>query len=94
MSLSLNYHFDTKPTHLHTTFLLSVRLERTFFMRFCILLKNCGSRALFMGLASTFFSRNNFKTGFHSTIHTFKNYFVTVFSAFSNKRYPNISSLA
>ena len=36
-----------------------------------------------------FFSKKNFKTGFHDTIHTFKNYFVTVFSIFSNKRYPN-----
>ena len=36
------------------------------------------------------FSKNNFKTGSYDTIHTFKNYFVTVFSVFSNKRYPNI----
>jgi len=42
-----------------------------------------GSRALFTGLASTFFQKNNFKTGSHGTIHTFKNYFVKVFSVFS-----------
>ena len=30
-----------------------------------------------------------FKTGFYGTIHTFKNYFTTLFSVFSNKRYPN-----
>ena len=41
-----------------------------------------GSRALFMGLTCTFFSQNNFKIRFYGTIHTFKNYFVTMFSAF------------
>ena len=41
-----------------------------------------GSRALFMGLTSTLFKKN-FKTGSHSTIYTFKNYFATVFSVFS-----------
>ena len=42
-----------------------------------------GSRALFMGSASTFFffQKKNFKTGSHDTIHIFINYFVTVFSA-------------
>ena len=47
------------------------------------------SRALFMGLTSTDFSKFFFKTGSHDTIHTFKNYITTVFSVFSNKRYPN-----
>ena len=32
---------------------------------------------------TTFFIKNNFKTRFHSIIHTFKNYFTTVFSIFS-----------
>ena len=32
---------------------------------------------------------SNFKIGSHDTIHTFKNYFTTVFSVFSNKQYPN-----
>ena len=40
--------------------------------------------------ASTDFSKFFFKTRSHDTIHTFKNYFVTVFSVFSRKRYPNI----
>ena len=48
-----------------------------------------GSHALFMGPASTDFSKFFFKIGSYSTIHTFINYFVTVFSVFSNKRYPN-----
>jgi len=38
-----------------------------------------GSRALFTRPASIFFSKNNFKTGFHNTIHTFKNHFATRF---------------
>ena len=33
--------------------------------------------------------KKNFKFGSYDTIHIFKNYFVTVFSIFSNKRYPN-----
>ena len=45
----------------------------------------CGSHALLKGLASTDFSKFNFKTESHDTIHTFKNYFATVFSVFSNK---------
>ena len=48
-----------------------------------------GSCALFTGLASMDFRKFFFKTGSHSTIHTFKNYFVTMFLFFSNKRYPN-----
>ena len=48
-----------------------------------------GSHALFTGPASTDFSKFFFKTGSYSTIHTFKNYFATIFSVFSNKRYPN-----
>ena len=49
----------------------------------------CGSCALFMRSVSTDFSKSNFKIGSHNTIHTFKNYFVTVFLVFSNKWYPN-----
>ena len=43
----------------------------------------CGSHTLFTKFASTFFNKNNFKIGFHSTIHTFKNYFIIVFSIFN-----------
>ena len=49
----------------------------------------CRSRALFMGPASKDFSKFFFKNGSHNTIHTFKDYFATVFSVFSNKQYPN-----
>ena len=49
----------------------------------------CGSRALFTRLTSMDFSKNNFKTGSHGIIRTFKNYFTTMFSIFNNKRCPN-----
>ena len=45
--------------------------------------------ALFMGPTSTLFSKIFIKIGFHNTIYTFKNYFIKVFSIFSNKRYLN-----
>ena len=61
----------------------SVRLECTFSVCSSVLLKNGGSGTLFTGPASTFSSKNNFKTGSHGTIHTFKNYFATVFLVFS-----------
>lgn len=52
----------------------------------------CGSRALFTGPASTDFSKFFFKIGSHGTIHTFKNYFSTVFSIF-NFQFSAISSI-
>ena len=42
----------------------------------------CGSHALFTRPTSTDFSKFFFKIGSHGTIHTFKNYFATVFSVF------------
>ena len=47
------------------------------------------SRALFTRPANMEFSKNNYKTRSHGTVHIFKNYFVTVFSVFINKQYPN-----
>ena len=47
---------------------------------------------MFTGPTSTQLNKFYFKIRSHGTIHTFKNYFVTVFSVFSNKRYPNKSS--
>ena len=41
------------------------------------------SHALFTGPTSTKSGKINFKTRSHSTIHTFKNYFATVFSVIS-----------
>ena len=41
-------------------------------MRCAFALLFYGSRALFMRLASTFFSKNNFKTESHGTIHILK----------------------
>ena len=55
----------------------------------CVCVFFCESCALFTEFASMDFSKFFFKIGFHGIIHTFKNYFTTVFSVFSNKRYPN-----
>ena len=71
---------------------LSMRLECTFSVRSNILLKNGGFVYCSQDLQVLFFSKNNFKIGFHGIIHTFKNYFATVFSILSfqqNKLYPN-----
>ena len=48
-----------------------------------------GSCTLFTRPANMDFNKSNFKTKSHGTIHTFKNYFATVFLVFSNKWYPN-----
>ena len=48
--------------------------------------------SLFTHCSSTVHAFKNIKNGSHGTIHTFKNYFVTVFSIFSfskNKLYLN-----
>ena len=42
-----------------------------------------GSRALFTGPTNLFFQLFLHKNRSHGTIHTFKNYFATVFSVFS-----------
>ena len=55
----------------------------------CLWVFFCGSHALFTGSTNTDFSKFFFKIGSNGTIHIFKNYFVTVFSIFSNKQYPN-----
>ena len=53
-----------------------------------------GSRALFTGPINIFFNKIFIKNGSHSTIHTFKKYFATVFSIFSKingiQTHPNI----
>ena len=49
-----------------------------------------GSRALFTRPTSTLFRKKNIKNESHGTIHTFKNYFVTVFSIFSFNKISNI----
>ena len=40
----------------------------------------CGFYALFMGPASTYFNKKKIKTRSYGIIHTFKNYFATMFS--------------
>ena len=58
-------------------------------MRFPMIAFFSGFRTLFIVPTSTFFNKNNFKTGSSGTFNTFKNYFTTVFLVFSNERYPN-----
>ena len=44
---------------------------------------SCTIHTLFMGPTTTLFRKKNIKNGSHGTIHTFKNYFATVFSIFN-----------
>ena len=63
-----------------------VQEEENIFFAFSVGLVYCSQDP------QVFYSKKNFKIGSHSTIHTFKNYFTTVFSVFSfqpNKRYSN-----
>ena len=70
-------HFQYSKTHLvHVWIALKRKADAP--LRFL-----CGSHALFTGPANTFFSKNNFKTKSHGIIHTFKNYFATMFSLFN-----------
>ena len=69
--------------------LLSVYLDCTKTEDLHICLFVCRSFVLFTRPISTNFSKFFFKIGSHGTIHTFKNYFATVFSVFRNKRYLN-----
>ena len=58
----------------------SERLDTNVFAFVFVLTFFCGFHALFIGLTRTNFSKFFFKIGSHSSIHTFKNYFATVFS--------------
>ena len=88
--------------------IISVGLNRTYMVfAFCSLFFNffsslyfwlfstsVGPIHYFRDLQTSFFSNFFIKNGSHGTIHTFKNYFVTVFLVFSfqfqqNKFYPN-----
>ena len=55
-------------------------------------------RALFMDPQISLFSNFFIKNGFHGTIHTFKNYFATVFFSFQfsavSKRTPNMKNIS
>ena len=63
--------------------LFSVSLDSTDIQTQLCLAFFEGPTALFMGPASTEKRKSNFKIGSHSTIHTFKNYFATMFSVFN-----------
>ena len=90
-----------EPTTLKIGYLFGYRLSRVcvcvfffFFLKHVLWLWcfSNRSRALFIEPTNLFFSKTFIQNGSHGTIHTFKNYFVTVFSDFSfqqNNRYLN-----
>ena len=56
----------------------------------CVCVFLVGSCVLFTRYANMEKHKSNFKTAFHNTIYTFKNYFATMFSVFSNNKFnPN-----
>ena len=67
----------------------SVHLECMLNVCSCVLLKNGGSVHCLRDPQEWNSTKKTFKTGSHDTIHTFRNYFATVFLIFSNKQYPN-----
>ena len=78
-----NTHLDKASSHLHLRFFFFFFLEKRVSM---------GPVYCSWDSQTSFFSKTFIKNWSHGTIHTFKNYFVTVFSVFSfqqNKRYPN-----
>ena len=80
---------DSRCGRLHSDF--SVFPFFFFFFITCFRETIITVAALFMGPTTTLFKKN-IKNGSHGTIHTFKNYFATVFSVFNfskNKLYPN-----
>ena len=63
--------------------LFSVSLDSTDIQTQLRLVFFEGPTALFMRPVSTEKRKSNFKIESHSTIHTFKNYFATMFSVFN-----------
>ena len=84
--LSFNHFLFFIFFFLFVTFSRHLLLHLASFWEACFLTEVffSGSRVLFTRPPSTIFSKKNFKTRSHGTIHTFKIYFITVFSIFSN----------
>ena len=94
----LNLRLDSAKKHLHLRFTFHVFLFLLFFFLRTVFHVHCESRArreskimIFQWVSCTVHGtrkyfihkeKKNFKTGFHNTIHTFKIYFVTMFSVF------------
>ena len=75
--------FESEITMVEVHLPLSVSLDSAFVCFPCICVFFCGSRVLFTRPANTEKCKSNFKTVFHGTIHTFKNYYAIVFSVFN-----------
>ena len=82
VQISANNEAKAQLAKLYFEVKIRLGLESNAFVLLCtIAYFFCGSCALFTGLASTKFSKYNFKTRSHDTIHTSKNYFaIIVFS--------------
>ena len=90
-----------KPVHLHLAFLFFKFIycctcfwieTKLLFTHTKLLFIHCSHtiHALYMRSITTLFrKKKSIKNGSHGTTHTFKNYFATMFSVFSNKRYSN-----
>ena len=100
-----HFSFELPIVHLVPIWLLMKRPPSTpasaflffffFFLREHVYVALCffsGYGALFTGFTIFFFDKTFIKNRSHDTIHTFKNYFVTIFSVFNfqqNMQYPN-----
>ena len=82
VGISANNESKAQLAKLYFEVKIRLGLESNAFVLLCaIAYFFCGSCALFTELASTKFSKYNFKTRSHDTIHMFKNYFaIIVFS--------------
>ena len=83
--ISFSLHWTFFPS----IYALSIRLDSVSSVQHCASNIFYGSHALFTRTTNLFFNKTFIKNGSYGTIHTFKNYFATLFSIFSNKRYPN-----
>ena len=97
MTFSIRLDTDENPAFCVSLIIIIIffgevrhKWDHALFSRSCALVS--GSCALFTGPTNLFFTKIFIKNGSHCTIHTFKNYFVTIFSAI-NFQFSTISSI-
>ena len=78
---SLSIRLDIRLRHCISRFIFFIFFLRSQFSRDYALFSR--SRTLFTRPQTSFFNKTFIKNGSHDTIHTFKNYFATVFLIFS-----------
>ena len=81
----VSIHLDGAKKHLHLSFtFFFFFLRKAFYVfRYGIMLFQWVSCNVYRTHKYFIQEKKNFKIGSHNTIHTFKNYFVTIFSIFS-----------